>query len=132
MSRPDESLVVAANGPRATIQNKCEPVVVKCPSCRETTKAESLNSLRKNYQLVDMLKMHRQVNQFLMSELKALVKEQSKVPKSGRENIDTINDRETSNLASSVASKALTLSDLVDTWEPKLKHKDQVKAEKTD
>ena len=67
-----------------------------------------------------------------MSELKAVVKEQRKVSKSGRENIDTINDRETSNLASSVASKALTLSDLVDTWEPKLKHKDQVQAEKTD
>lgn len=67
-----------------------------------------------------------------MSELKAVVKEKRKVSKSGRENIDTINDIETLNLTSNVASKALTLSDLVDTWEPKLKHKEQIKAEKTD
>ena len=41
-------------------------MVVKCPSCRETTKAESLNSLRKNYQLIDMLKMHKAVTSFLL------------------------------------------------------------------
>ena len=44
--------------------------------------------------------------------------------KVGDENVDTINDRESKEvLMNSVASKALTLSDLVDTWEPKLKQK---------
>ena len=45
-------------------------VVVKCPSCRDTTKAESLNSLRKNYQLIDMVKMHKTISSFLIERLR--------------------------------------------------------------
>lgn len=71
MSRPDESLVAAGGEAAAAARQAAavrDPVVVKCPSCRETTKAESLNSLRKNYQLMDMLKLHKTVTEFLLTK----------------------------------------------------------------
>lgn len=100
MSRPDDSLVGGSgpeNGPPASTQD----VVVKCPSCRETTKAASLNSLRKNYQLIDMLKMHRSVTSYLMN---------TKIRDNSSDNMNKENTDTVINEASS--EKALTLADL--------------------
>ena len=72
MSHPDDSLVVGESADArggARIQVLEPSVVVKCPQCRETTQAASLNSLRKNYQLIDMLKLFETVQKFLTNKI---------------------------------------------------------------
>ena len=73
MSRPEDSLVgnnnANAGQPNAAPQRD-DSLHVKCPQCREVTKAESLNSLRKNFPLLDLLKLHKASIKFLTEHIK--------------------------------------------------------------
>lgn len=115
MSRPDDSLSRACENPGAQMAQRNDPVVVKCPSCRELTRAVSLNSIRKNFQLLDLLKLYKSATKLLADRITTgpslRIKDKKNVNKKSSALLES---------QASVASAAMTLSDLGDTWEPKL------------
>ena len=97
---------------------------MKCPQCREVTKAESLNSLRKNFPLLDLLKLHRASVKFLTEHIKThrlnSYKPLKKLPVTNLNKTDELAQSLMQSKCDSEASAAMTIADLGDTWEPKL------------
>jgi len=58
---PADEAPAVGGGLHGATTPESELLSIKCPICREETKAASLNSLRKNFALIEMFKLFTSV-----------------------------------------------------------------------